>query len=184
MSDSQKDLKALILESSPSSFDELRESVSIETLFRCSAEENRPRLAFRSAWALEHLLQRDPVLLEQYCSFVQDHFVSASNWSVLRSYSKLVMVLLSQREWWREAGQNSKESLLEKSFSLVERGDCPVAVKVNCWDILFGLVQEFDWLAQELRMQIEIALEKEPSAAIKSRGARILTKLNRTYPSY
>lgn len=173
-------IQQLILRLRPADFPNLREKVSIETLLQWSAEETYPRLAFRSAWALEHILHNDPALLIEYGAAVQRGYLLAVNWSVLRSYSKLIMVLISRLGWLDKIHADEQGSLLEKSFSLIETVHCPVAVRVNCWDILFGMTSAFDGLAQELRLHIEITLEKEPTAATKSRGLRILKQLNQS----
>jgi hypothetical protein len=48
---------------------------------------------------------------------------------------------------------------------------------VNGFDILYDLCPYFEGLSQELKVLIELNLEKENTPALKSRGVRILNKL-------
>lgn len=169
----------LLLSAVPANFDGLLDVLSYEQLFFLSLENDHPRRAFKSAWALEHLLQRPsgPFLLESYSQQVYTGYLRSTNWSVLRSFSKLMMLLLSRGDWMRKNGTEQKEALLEKTFQVVDDLDCPVALRVNCWDVLYGMTSEFDWLSMELRLRIELALENRPTPALKSRGLRILERM-------
>ncbi len=52
----------------------------------------------------------------------------------------------------------------------------PVAVQVNCMDVLYNLRGHEDWIADELKQQTEFLL-RNASPALLSRGKRILLKL-------
>ena len=177
MSEADPKLKLLVATKRPCELADLNDKVSIELLLEWSLDEQFPRLAFHSAWALEHLLKGAPSLLMQKASQVQQQYLQSTNWSVLRSYSKLMMVLTADKVWLDDLKEADREDILEKTLALVDQVDCPIAVKVNCWDILSALVSVFSWLGRELQLQIQLALEKNPSPALKSRGIRILKRL-------
>ena len=52
----------------------------------------------------------------------------------------------------------------------------PVAVRVNCMDVLYYMSPQFPWIKEELLAQIEFYL-KDGSAALQSRGKGLLKKL-------
>ena len=52
----------------------------------------------------------------------------------------------------------------------------PVAVRVNCLDILLNLRNEFPWIKEELQAQIEFYL-RDGSPAMQSRGRKILRQV-------
>ena len=169
----------LLLRAVPANFDQLLDVLSYEQLFFLSLDNDHPRSAFKSAWALEHLLQRspEPSVLERYSSHVYSAYLRSTNWSVLRSFSKLMLLLLSRCDWMVKNGTDQKVALLEKTFEVLDDSDCPVALRVNCWDLLYAMTSEFDWLSMELRLRIELALENRPTPALKSRGLRILERM-------
>jgi len=53
-----------------------------------------------------------------------------------------------------------------------------VAVKVFCCEILFNLRNRYDWLTDELARKTEF-LMKDGSAAMQSRGKKILKQLQK-----
>jgi len=151
--------------------------ISLDQLLFWSMQENEPRLSFRSSWALEHLLLKNPQLLKScYVQFLSN-YLKLSNWSSLRSYTKLIIWILSSKNKDIKLSELHLETILEKTFQIVEHTDCPIAVKANGFDILFYLIPYFDWLSIELKLLIELSLEKENTPALKSRGANILRKI-------
>ncbi|WP_276363438.1 hypothetical protein [Daejeonella sp. H1SJ63] len=71
------------------------------------------------------------------------------------------------------------ENLIETTFELMINPETPVAVKVNCMDILFNMRATYDWISGELREQI-LFLLKDGTAAIQSRGRSILKQLRKS----
>jgi hypothetical protein len=70
----------------------------------------------------------------------------------------------------------NREQLVEITFDWLIDPETPVAVKVNCMDILFPFAKEQSWIKDELRSQVQFLLN-DGSAALQSRGKRILKKL-------
>lgn len=69
-----------------------------------------------------------------------------------------------------------QEQIIETTFDWLIDPQTPVAVKVNCMDILLNFGKEQRWIPDELRSQVQFLL-KDGSAAVQSRGKRILMKL-------
>ncbi len=153
--------------------------IDLKELLLMSTEEAEPRLCFRSAWALEHILLKNPKLLEAVYKELVNNYKELNNYSSLRSYTKLIMWILSKENKNISLNTSELESILEKTFQIVELPDCPVAVRVNGFDILYRLIPYFDWVKNELKLLIEFNLEKESTAAMKSRGITLLNKLNK-----
>jgi hypothetical protein len=148
---------------------------SSKDIFKLAQQTYDPRLAFRASWTLEHILLEQKDLLISHQTDVITLYASSNNHSSLRSISKLVIHLLQQRDQ-KITGQY-RDDILEKTFQLAEKNDCPVALLVNCWDILFLLSAAEPWLRQELKTHITFYLERHATPATKSRGLRILKKL-------
>lgn len=136
------------------------------------------RTAFRAAWCLEHVLlnANKEVLFNNKMQTFQVYSES-NNWSVLRSISKIVIETINLLVQALE--EMNTELLVNKTFDILENSECPIAVRCNCYDILCTLVDQQDWLIPELRERIKLDLSKNESPALKSRGLKILKKLER-----
>src|SRR5690606_35163201 len=109
--------------------------------------------------------QQIPLLIE-YRSEIVDLYVSSNNESSLRSTSKLIMRLLELV--FQEITSDEQGNILEKAFQLIEQHDCPVALLVNCWDILLLLSVVHPWIREELKLHITFYLERHATPASKS----------------
>lgn len=158
---------------------DLLQIVSLEDLLAMNMDRENPRLAFRTAWAVEHILLKHTDLLAQVYPTMLSQYNQLENWSCLRSYTKLIMWMLGKENKRISLTESELESILDKTFSIVEDPECPVAVLVNGLDILFLLSVEMKWLRTELRMLVEFHLEKEATPALKSRGSMLLKKLTK-----
>ena len=152
---------------------------SLQDLLELSVDPKQARVAFRASWALEHILLKHTELFKGIIPTLLSNYTFTDNWSSLRSYTKLWMWLLSEKNTAYNITPEQEEQLLEKTFAIIEDSDCPVAVLVNAYDILMYLVPNHPWVAQELRLQLELSLEKEASAALISRAKRLFKKLSR-----
>jgi len=135
-------------------------------------------LAFRSSWVLEQMfyLRKESFLLS-----IGD-FLTAyplqENQSCQRHFTKIMMVLTEpgfnqgQFFWIVE----NQVQIIETTFDWLINPKTPVAVRVNCMDILLNFSSKEAWIADELRSQVQFML-RDGSAAVQSRGKRILTKL-------
>lgn len=159
--------------------EEILKVVSLDQLLQWSIEEKNPRLCFRSAWAMEHILLQNPSLFKSIYERLIINYKDLYNWSSLRSYTKLLMWMLSNSNTSITLSEKEKEMIMEKSFAIIDQSDCPVAVKVNAFDILFRLIPTYDWIGKELKLIIELSLEKENTPALRSRGTYILKRLSK-----
>ncbi|ERJ59771.1 hypothetical protein [Sphingobacterium paucimobilis] len=152
--------------------------ISIDELICVSTSTENQRAAFRAAWALEHILLSSVDLLHRYQKQIATLYITTTNWSVLRSISKLLLELhKASKKGLDLPDEDNEEKLLEKTFQLLADTNCPIAVRCNAYDILLAFVVKHPWLAHELRIQIQFDLEKKNTPALSSRGLRILKKL-------
>lgn len=157
---------------------DILKSVSLEELISVITSPIDPRASFRAAWATEHILIQSPQLLYKHRTEIIEAYLRSTNWSVLRSISKLVMQLTKPLQ--RDPSflsEDNVERVLERTLNILSHRDCPIAVRCNAYDITFALTAKYTWLAQELRTQIQFDLEKNSTPALSSRGLRILKKL-------
>ena len=155
----------------------LLDQYSLAELMAWSVDPQHSRLAFRAAWALEHILLDNPHLFTSLYPEILKNYSYTMNWSSLRSYTKLLMWILSDKNQAFTCTELEEEAILEKTFAVVEDRACPVAVLVNGFDILKAMIPNYPWVAQELQLLLELHLEKEPSAALKSRGHKLMKHL-------
>lgn len=182
MSESKQEqlIQVLLQNSALDVYKDILQAYRLEDIFVLAQQDEQARLAFRATWTLEHILLDRSELLEQYQAQVAELFVNSNNDSSLRSTSKLVMTILKRKSMLSD---DEQEAILNKTFQLMERNDCPVALLVNCWDILLLYTENEPWIAGELRTHIHFQLERNATPASKSRGQRILKKLERiTHP--
>ena len=160
--------------------EQILNTISLEELPSLCSSLNNSRTSFRAAWALEHILIANRTLLLQQQPQILYIYSTTTNWSVLRSVSKLVIELIKELKHERRLlSEEEEENLLEKTFQLLSDIDCPIAVRCNAYDIVLALVPKHEWLAHELRIQIQFDLERSSTPALASRGLKVLKKLER-----
>ena len=134
---------------------------------------HEPEIAFRAAWILEtSVLQYSERFKENIPVFLQRYEEQANN-SCQRHFTKIMLHLLKTNAIPEQFDYNT---IIEPTFAWLADEQIPVAVKANCMSILFILRKKDDWIEEELRAQIEF-LMKDGTAAIQSRGKKILHKL-------
>jgi len=133
------------------------------------------QIAFRSAWLLEHVILEDHSRLPQIYEKLISLLGQQKNWSCIRSYSKLLM-LGTKAKTGIAVTSDEEELIIEHVFNWLIDKDCPVAVRVNCMDVLYALSSKHPWIKAELAAQINFLLQS-PSAALASRGKRILKRI-------
>ncbi len=168
--------KALLENSALDLYEHILKDYTVEDLLILCRQTDQYRLAFRAAWTLEHVLLKHKNLLVKYAPKVIRLYLTTDNDSSLRSLSKLIIQLLKTSP--ASCTSKDQEDIISKTFQLIEAESCPVALLVNCWDILHLMGKQHDWIAQELKLHILFHLEKNPTPASKSRGNRILSKLS------
>lgn len=158
--------------------EQLLKTISLEELVFLCASTRDSRTSFRAAWALEHILIKNRDLLQQTTKKLIESYFTITNWSVLRSLTKLIIEITNEsRQHSHSLSEEEEEKLLAKTFNILSDIDCPIAVRCNAYDIIFALIPQHEWLANELRIQIKFDLEKNTTPALLSRGLRILKKL-------
>ena len=138
-------------------------------------------VAFRAAWALEYIATHYP---ERFVPVFMDFLFrlpSQGNPSCQRHFTKILMLITHAKapERYRDLYLRAdRERLVETIFGWLIEPQTPVAVQVNCLDILFNMTPEFPWIKDELKQQTEFFL-RDGSAAMQSRGKKILAKLKK-----
>ncbi len=138
-------------------------------------------IAFRAAWVLEYIAAHYPERFIPVFADFLSMLPSQRNRSCQRHFTKILMIITDPKapENYRDAYLCAdRERLAETVFGWLIDPHTPVAVQVNCLDVLYNLISEFDWIKDELKQQTEFLL-RDGSAAMQSRGKRILVKLNK-----
>jgi hypothetical protein len=131
-------------------------------------------VAFRAAWLLEYCILLYPSCEGTALPSFLEAYHRQFNQSCRRHFTKIMMFYTEASPGW--LSQYDPEPFVETTFEWLIDPETPVAVRVNCMDILFNLKETTDWLQDELRAQIGYLL-KDGSAALQSRGKRVLKRL-------
>lgn len=132
--------------------------------------------AFRAAWILENVFEIYPEELEKHAMRIIDLYPKQNNPSCQRHYTKIMMNLTSKQAFLDILPADQIEQVIEASFDWLTRAACPVAVQVNCMDVLYNLKGFDSWVAEELEAEIRF-LMRNGTAALQSRGNKLLKKL-------
>jgi len=158
-----------------------QDKVMVEELLDISFDK-QGTLAFRASWMLEHIASCFPDRFRPLVPKFIKGLPSQDNKSCQRHYTKILMCLFNTAPGnpYEDivTGYKYREDLVDVVFHWYIDSLAPVAVKANCMDVLFYLSGEFDWISEELSMQIESDM-RTGSAAIQHRGKKILEKLKR-----
>lgn len=133
------------------------------------------QVAFRAAWLLEHVCIKQPALIYSIYDAFISRLAEQKHWGSIRSYTKIAM-LATDKKIAVPHSSDQEEILIEHCFNWLINPKCPVAVVVNCLDILFNLRNKNPWIEYELKAQIQHLL-KNPTPALASRAKRIWKKL-------
>ncbi|MBC7913899.1 MAG: hypothetical protein H7Y07_07235 [Pyrinomonadaceae bacterium] len=134
-------------------------------------------IAFRAAWILEyHLVSFPDRMLVNLQPFIQAYLLQ-TNLSCKRHYTKILMHYSHNGRSNILEGYNLTQ-IIETTFEWLINPATPVAVQVNCMDILYNLRAHANWVDEELRAQIAFLL-KNGSAAMQSRGKKLIKRLSK-----
>lgn len=147
--------------------------ISLQDLLRISLEKDKT-ISFRAAWVLETIVLNDSSLLQGLLPKFFANLEKQKNWSCLRSYSKILMYLTSKKNKSYLLDDKTEEIIIEYTFQWMIDKKCPVAVLVNCLDILNNLSKTHTWIKEELLAQINYFQKIKPSPALLSRTNRII----------
>jgi len=156
---------------------------SIADLFEHCFDQDKT-IAFHAAWVLEYTAEKFP---EKFIPFLAE-FIEALPMqhidSCQRHFAKIVLQFTSPKAKkihqaaFGELSANLHELLVETMFDWLIDPKTPVAVRVNCMEILCYRVSAYPWIREELTAQMLFYL-KDGSAAIQSRGKRLLKQLEK-----
>ncbi|MBC7915835.1 MAG: hypothetical protein H7Y07_17130 [Pyrinomonadaceae bacterium] len=130
-----------------------------------------PEIAFRAAWVLENSV----LCYEKNYSINElvGYYLKQNNFSCMRHYTKIMMFLVKRGKILMT---KDSDKVIDLTFEWLINPTTPVAVKVNCLDILYGFKDYSDWIVEELPSQIQFHL-KDGTAAMQSRGKKLLKHL-------
>ena len=159
--------------------------MSVHDLLSLSLLKEHPSVAFRAAWVLEEVAYTFPDSFVPYLKPFVAHLHEQQNLSCQRHFTKILMRCTNPKTGigYRAAWQviPDREQVVETIFDWLISPRTPVAVQVNCLDVLLHLQAEFDWIKEELQAQVEYLL-LDGSAAMQSRGKRVLNKVSKKKP--
>lgn len=134
------------------------------------------QVSFRAAWLLEHVCIKEPFLIPDIYDVFINRLAEQKHWGTIRSYTKIAMLATHTRTAVRHTNEQ-EEILIERCFNWLINPGCPVAVVVNCLDILYNLRKRNPWIEEELKAQIQHLL-KTPTPALASRANRIMKRIS------
>ncbi|MBD1425300.1 hypothetical protein [Sphingobacterium arenae] len=134
------------------------------------------QVSFRAAWLLEHICIKDPAIIAPIYNTFINRLAAQKHWGTIRSYTKIAM-LATKRKTAIPHTKEQEEIVIEQCFNWLINISCPVAVVVNCLDILYNLRKKNPWLEEELKAQIQHLL-KNPTPALASRANKILKRIS------
>ncbi|WP_293887789.1 MULTISPECIES: hypothetical protein [unclassified Sphingobacterium] len=152
---------------------DILQGITLSDLLNISLEKDK-KIAFRAAWVFETIVLKNTALLKSVLPQFLDNLKKQTNWSCLRSYTKVLLFLTSKKNKEYTLGNEAEEEIIEYSFQWMIDPPCPVAVLVNCLDILNNLRKKHPWVQEELRAQINYFQRTKPSPALMSRTNKIM----------
>jgi len=152
---------------------DILQGITLADLLNISLEKDK-KIAFRSAWVFETIVLKNTALLKCVLPQFLDNLKKQKNWSCLRSYSKILLFLTSKKNKEYTLQNEIEEEIIEYSFQWMIEPSCPVAVLVNCLDILNNLRKKHPWIYEELQAQISYFQRTKPSPALMSRTNKII----------
>lgn len=150
------------------------QDISLSDLLDLSLEKDKV-VSFRAAWLFETIVLKDTSLLNGLLPQFFENIKQQKNWSCLRSYSKILMYLTSKQNRSYTFDRSTEEDMITYAFQWMIDTTCPIAVLVNCMDILNNLSKAHIWVKDELIAQIQYFQKIKPGPALMSRTNRILS---------
>ncbi|HTH81622.1 MAG TPA: hypothetical protein VL490_01730 [Mucilaginibacter sp.] len=136
-------------------------------------------IAFRAAWLLENIFLKHPESFLPDMEYLLGKIHEVKYPSCQRHYAKIVMHLTGKKmpKLIKDKLQTVNfEPIIEQLFEWLISPGVKIAVKVFAAEALFNLREQYDWIKEELVNQLQY-LMRDGSAAIQSRGKRLLCKL-------
>lgn len=152
-----------------------QQGLSVEALLDYAYHQDA-QIAFRASWLLEHTVLKAPHCIRDVYDDFMHRLPSQKNWSCIRSFTKIGMLVTRRPSKILVSRSEQEDVWIEQCFNWIIADDCPVAVLVNCLDILYQLSIKHVWIKDELAAQIQHLL-KNPTPALASRAKRILKRI-------
>ena len=139
----------------------------------------KKQLAFRAAWVLEYTVFS---FAQSFLSVLNDFlagYIIQKNLSCQRHYTKIIIYLTKHNSlsiFQFKVRDFNFEPIIDTTFEWLINPKTPIAVKVNCIEILVNLRSKSDWIEEELKAQIKFLL-KDGGPAVQSRGRKMLKVL-------
>ncbi|WP_256012485.1 hypothetical protein [Desertivirga xinjiangensis] len=152
-----------------------KDPAAVDLLIDLSFHKNQT-YAFRASWILDSVFEICPESLEKHAKAFIGSYPKQNNPSCQRHYTRIMMSLSSKPGFLDALPADQIEQIIESSFDWLTREACPVAVQVNCMDVLYNLKGFDPWVAQELEAEIRFLMQNG-TAALQSRGKKLLKKL-------
>jgi len=155
-------------------------AIPIVDLHELCYDTVHPKLAFRAAWVLEYIVIHHPDRFIPVAETFMARLPDQKNPSCQRQFTNILIRLTNPRanKPYRDVVQlANREQLAETVFNWFIDPHTAVAIQANCMDILLNMSDEFEWIKDELKLQIEFLL-RNGSAAIQSRGKKVLAALS------
>jgi len=156
---------------------DILQGITLADLLNISLEKDK-KIAFRAAWVFETIVLKNTTLLKSVLPQFLDNLKKQKNWSCLRSYTKILLFLTSKKNKEYTLQNEIEEEIIEYSSQWMIEPTCPVAVLVNCLDILNNLRKKHPWIYEELQAQISYFQRTKPSPALMSRTNKIIQQKN------
>ena len=155
-----------------------RKDLNVQNLIHLTFDAN-PKIGFRAAWILENILLNNPSLVLEKLDELLLRFPQISNPGCQRHYAKILMHFTSPKTnpaIKTKIETVNLEPIVETCFDWLIDPKVAIAVKCFCCEVLFNLIKNYDWIANELSTQVKF-LMKDGSAAMQSKGKKILKEL-------
>lgn len=155
---------------------------SVSELFELCFIKQKPAVAFRAAWVLENVsLKYVAAFLPYFHTFIT-RLPEQKSQSCQRHFTNILLQFCSPKAPLilkdALATVPDQSILVETIVEWLIASKTPIAVRVNCLEILLYFSDTYDWLKDELKAQTEYYL-RDGSPAMQSRGRRILKQLHK-----
>ncbi|MCB0497589.1 MAG: hypothetical protein KDC79_15705 [Cyclobacteriaceae bacterium] len=128
------------------------------------------RVNQRAAWVMSHCVDKHPELLVPYLSQMIKNLYKPTNDAIKRNTMRVFQQVELPEKLWGET--------LEKCFEYMESNSEPIAIRVFAMTVAYNISKDVPEIKNELKELIK-EMMVYGSAGIKSRGGKILTKLEK-----
>ena len=136
-----------------------------------TAMDDRLKDSWRACWLINKIHEKNPGMFESYVCQIIDFLLNTSDSSKKRELLKLIC--------FYPIPDDKAGLILDYCLNQFTSASEPVAVRVHAMQMLFNISEREPELKPELIQLIEHEMEYHPSAGIKSRGGKLLHKLNK-----